>query len=676
MYSIVLRRPRLVTLRACARAVVALGASALLVACGNALDSAGTTISNGGGGGTGSIGGNGSASSSSGGPQQSYTIGGTTMGLSGTGLVLANNSGDNLTLSGNGGFTFSTPLAGGAGYSVTIASQPTNPAQTCSVTNGRGTVGTVNVASIVVSCSTNFYTVGGSVSGLVGSGLVLQTNGTNNFPVGGNGTSDVFSTLASGSTYTVTVMTQPSAPSQTCTVANDTGTIPGANVTNVAVTCTTNQYTLSTTVNGVAGSGLVLQTNGGHNVPVASSGTYTLATLASGSGYAVTVLTQPSTPAQWCMVTDGSGTIISADIASVVVTCRSTGRFVFVSNTFDNPNGGTTLRGSLSSFTINPNTGALTAVAGSNPLPTPDTHPEGIAVDPAGAYIYVADNYNATVDTYSVNAGSGALALFSSASTGTATNTPFSIGVDPAGSHLYVGSFDTPAGTIEAYDVNSGLLTPIVAAPPPPYVAHSPLGLAVDPNDQFVFTTDTYDSTLSVFAVGSGGALTAVNGSPFAFQGGYPTNTAYAIAVYPAGGYVYVTDSASNTVTAYSYASDGTLSQLASPLAVGGQPESVAVDPSGRFLYVANTADGSVTAFAIAPLTGLLGATPIGTYPTGGGASVSATAVQIDPSGQFVYVANGDGATVSGFKINQASGALTLIGSYPTGSGSQAIAVK
>jgi 6-phosphogluconolactonase (cycloisomerase 2 family) len=673
-------RPRPLSIATARALSLALCASWILLGCGNGLDGAGATIGTGNGG-TGGIGGSSSSSSSSGGPQQSYTIGGNTIGLSGSGLVLLNNGGDNLTITGNGGFTFSNREPSGGAYSVAVLTQPTNPTQTCTVQDGVGTVGTVNVASIIVSCTTNFYTVGGSVSGLIGSGLVVQTNGSNNFPVASNG-NYTFSTLASGTPYTVTVMTQPTNPSQTCTVANDTGTIGAANVTNVAITCTTNQYTVSGTVSGLTGSGLVLQTNGGGNLPIASSGSYTFATLPSGSAYAVTVLTQPSAPAQWCMVSNGTGTITFADITNVTVTCRTTGKFVFVSNTFDNPNGGATLRGSLSAFTIDPNTGALTAVAGSSPLAAPNTHPEGIAVDPSGLYIYVTDNYNATVDTYSVNPGSGALAPFSSASTGTATNLPYSIAIDPAGAHVYVGSFDGPPSAIEAYDVNAGILASIVAAPAPPYAVGSPLGLAVDPNDQFVFATDTYNSALSVFSVGSGGTLTPVTGSPFPFQAGYPTNAAYAIAVYPSGGFFYVTDFAANTATAYSYAADGTLAELATPLAVGVKPESVAVDPSGRFLYVANTGDGtsapgSVTALSIDAGTGQLNPVAIGTYPTGGGLTYSTVAVQVDPSGQFVYVANGDGATVSAFKINQITGALTAIGSpLATGSGSQGIAVE
>jgi glucuronoarabinoxylan endo-1,4-beta-xylanase len=82
------------------------------------------------------------------------------------------------------------------------------------------------------------YTVGGSVSGLSGSGLVLQDNGGNNLMVAANATSFTFSTaLASGTPYSVTVLTQPSDPAQNCSVTNGSGTVASANVTSVQVTC-------------------------------------------------------------------------------------------------------------------------------------------------------------------------------------------------------------------------------------------------------------------------------------------------------------------------------------------------------------------------------------------------------------------------------------------------------
>jgi glucuronoarabinoxylan endo-1,4-beta-xylanase len=82
------------------------------------------------------------------------------------------------------------------------------------------------------------YTVSGLVSGLTSSGLVLQDNGGNNLTVAANATSFTFSTaLASGSAYSVTVFTPPSNPSENCVVTNGSGTVAGANVTNVQVTC-------------------------------------------------------------------------------------------------------------------------------------------------------------------------------------------------------------------------------------------------------------------------------------------------------------------------------------------------------------------------------------------------------------------------------------------------------
>ena len=393
--------------------VFAACASGLLIGC-NSIAGGDSTISDGSGSGSGSLGGNGTASSS-GGTQTSYTIGGTVIGLSGTGLVLANNAGNNLTITGNGGFTFSNHAASGATYNVTIQSQPVNPSQVCTVMNGVGTVGTVNVASVTVSCTTNFYNVGGSVSGLTGSGLVLQTNGSNNVSVSHPGTF-VFSTLASGTNYTVTVMTQPSNPSQTCTIANDTGQVTTADVTNVAVTCTTNNYAISGNVTGLAGTGLVLQTNGANPVAIAGNGTYTLATLPSGSAYAVTVMTPPGNPAQLCRITGGVGTVTSANVTTVAIHCTNTGKFVFLANPFANGGDGT-----VAAFTINPLTGALTPAAGSPYIPV-ELQPYSLALDPGGQFLYVANSGSNIVSTYGIAANGALTPDVSTAVTGTLAN--------------------------------------------------------------------------------------------------------------------------------------------------------------------------------------------------------------------------------------------------------------
>jgi hypothetical protein len=132
---------------------------------------AATLVACGGGGGYGGDGG-----------ANEYTIGGAVTGLSRTGLVLRNNGVESLSVPANGRFTFTAPVAAGRSYEVTVSAQPRG--QTCTVSNGSGSA-SANITTVAVACVNsdpppppppNTYTVGGMVSGLTGSGLVLQNN--------------------------------------------------------------------------------------------------------------------------------------------------------------------------------------------------------------------------------------------------------------------------------------------------------------------------------------------------------------------------------------------------------------------------------------------------------------------------------------------------------------------
>lgn len=246
-----------------------------------------------------------------------YTVSGTVTGLAGSGLVLADNTTDTLTITGTGTvpFTFKNSVTGA--YNVTVQTQPTNPTQTCTVTNGSGSA-TANVTNVTVTCTSKF-TVGGNVTGLTGSGLVLQNMGGDNLTITGTGSVPfTFATAVPGA-YNVTVLTQPTNPTQTCIVTNGSGTA-SANITNVTVNCSSG-FTIGGTVNGLTGAGLVLQDNGGDNLTITGTGSikFTFATLVSGA-YNVTVKTQPSNPAQNCTVTNPTGTA-TAPVTNVTVTC-------------------------------------------------------------------------------------------------------------------------------------------------------------------------------------------------------------------------------------------------------------------------------------------------------------------------------------------------------------------
>jgi hypothetical protein len=131
---------------------------------------------------------------------------------------LQDGTGQTIDLSANGSFSFPNP---DSSYAVSVQIQPSNPAQTCTVTNGSGTA-TANVTNISINCG---GTVGGVVYGLTGSGLVLEDNVGDKASVSANGNFTFSTVFASGVTYNVTILSQPTSPSQNCAVTNGSGTV-------------------------------------------------------------------------------------------------------------------------------------------------------------------------------------------------------------------------------------------------------------------------------------------------------------------------------------------------------------------------------------------------------------------------------------------------------------------
>ncbi|HKU15761.1 MAG TPA: hypothetical protein VJQ52_15295 [Steroidobacteraceae bacterium] len=255
------------------------------------------------------------------GAQEGFTVGGTVSGLAGSGLVLQNNGAGDLQIAGDGSFTFASKLATGMAYNVAVVSQPTSPAQTCTIARGSGSIATANVSDIAVTCATGQFSVRGTVSGLSGSGLVLQNNGSGDRPISADGPF-TFGGLVDGSGYTVTVRTQPSG--QTCLVSNPSGTIRGADAGNVEVACTSSGFTIGGNAAGVAGTGLSLQLNGANDLAIVGSGPFAFSkALQSGAGYVVTVRRQPSNPVQSCTVGNGAGTVSGSNVTNVAINCVS-----------------------------------------------------------------------------------------------------------------------------------------------------------------------------------------------------------------------------------------------------------------------------------------------------------------------------------------------------------------
>lgn len=170
------------------------------------------------------------------------------------------------------------------------------------------------------------FTVGGSVSGVEGSGLVIQLNGADDLPVSAGGNFNFPRKIAKGGTYDVTVKSSPSSPvKQTCMVNLGSGTV-GAAVNNIAITCTTNTFAVGGTVTGLSGKGLVLQLNGANDLAITKNGKFIFPAirLPDGSDYSVAIKTMPAR--QKCLIKPVSAAFDKDTLNIVAVSCPRKGR--------------------------------------------------------------------------------------------------------------------------------------------------------------------------------------------------------------------------------------------------------------------------------------------------------------------------------------------------------------
>jgi hypothetical protein len=170
----------------------------------------------------------------------------------GDSITLQNNGGDDLIISTDGAFNFSSILLNNAPYAVTVKTNPTMPNQTCLVSGGNsgqndgtGQIAGSNYTDIVVTCSINQYSVGGTLSGLINGTLTLQNNTANDLQLSSNGAFEFTTELDDLSSYVVTLINNTSDPQQSCILSggnsgqNDgAGSLVGADVL-ISVDCNT-----------------------------------------------------------------------------------------------------------------------------------------------------------------------------------------------------------------------------------------------------------------------------------------------------------------------------------------------------------------------------------------------------------------------------------------------------
>lgn len=284
---------------------------------------------------------------------------------------------------------------------------------------------------------------------------------------------------------------------------------------------------------------------------------------------------------------------------------------------------------------------------------TPATAASGIAgsatdfaVSPNGRNLYVSSTY-------------GEIARMQIAADGTLTQVPdpviastdmAAIVVSPDGQHVVTmpgPTSLTPAPQQWDVDANGELSNPTAlpgtaqGAAYPPSSPGPPLfsttgGMAATPNGAFAYAADTASHAVTQFSASPFTPLTPASYSLPA--GAFP----YRVAISPDGKHLYTTDGgpAGTSVYQLDIATNGTLSQIASPVGAGTAPRDVAVSPDqppvASFIATAGLA-GTVTSFDGSGSTAPGSSITRYDWTFGDGAS----AADAGPSPSHVYAAPG-----------------------------------
>ena len=358
-------------------------------------------------------------------------------------------------------------------------------------------------------------------------------------------------------------------------------------------------------------------------------------------------------------------TVVSLGFGFGLTACgpSNTIDFLYVTSSKQNP-------GQINVYKVDSQAGALIQITDS-PYPSGGRNPVADTTSPNGKNLYVINHDDNTIVEFAIGTDGK---LYPQQTCNTPGSYPMQLTVNKAGTYLYVAetyqpNFSTSVpgpGALAVFPISStGLLADASGTPcatvadgaNPFYpVGNNPVAVNVLPNNGYVYVVNQTDATISAFVVGSTGALTLL--------GTYPVGVApNALASDPTNKFLYVTDGAANQMIGFLIQSDGALVAMQTPFKTDNLPDAVQVDPRGIYVYVANYNANDVSAYTIDRGTG--NATQVSgstTYSVDTGP----TCLLIEPAeGRYIYTSNFLGNTVSGLSLNPSTGALTAVQNTP-----------
>jgi 6-phosphogluconolactonase (cycloisomerase 2 family) len=229
------------------------------------------------------------------------------------------------------------------------------------------------------------------------------------------------------------------------------------------------------------------------------------------------------------------------------------GRFLYVSD-----DAGNTIYG----FQINQTDGSLALISGL-PLNTNLDSPECLVIDHTGSYLYATNPSNNTISAYMIDQTNGALTPLSTPSFPSGTGTgPLLGALDPSGTHLYVAN--ASSNSIAGFSIGTGGVLTSLGTDTAVSGAIAIENLVVDPTGTRIYVLDSGSATGEVFGfiINSGGVIgAAISGTPIATG----TTPLGAIVIDPTDAILAVDSNGSNNISLYTIGSGGALTAATPP---------------------------------------------------------------------------------------------------------------
>lgn len=264
-----------------------------------------------------------------------------------------------------------------------------------------------------------------------------------------------------------------------------------------------------------------------------------------------------------------TGTSYTLGTTPTALAATPSGAFLYVA----------TLAGSIFVYTVGTN-GVLTLGNGGSPV-VQALYPTWMTIDPSGNWLFVVSKSSPQLLVFQINTSSGVITQTSQGTILLSSGNPTQVYVTPNNQYVYIGL--GPGGT-DGFTFNSS--TGVVSGKIhlAPLNGASDNSFAADNNSAYLFVGEA-GSGIRSLAIGTGGGLQEVTGSPFASQLGPQS-----IVVDPSNTYVYVANRTANVITGYTLGTGGTLTPLStSPFSTGSTPNAMSLDSTGKYLFVVNS---------------------------------------------------------------------------------------